>query len=70
LTTAEQKALRLLVAGAVDVLEADGHRLVALVHGEHGTYRVEARAGRVPSCECASWRPACSHALAVRLVTR
>jgi hypothetical protein len=60
------KAARLLVGGAVSVLEVTQHRCTASVKGDTATHEVTFDGDRW-SCDCAAVGP-CSHALAVARV--
>jgi uncharacterized Zn finger protein len=62
-----EKASRLLATGAVYVQRADGTRVAALVHGDHGRY-VVAFDGERWACSCPAWTKGCSHLAAVELV--
>lgn len=65
----EAKAARLLVAGALSVVEVvPGGRVRAVVDGDHDRYHVVWEAGEW-SCSCPA-RGACSHLEALRLVVR
>jgi uncharacterized Zn finger protein len=64
--TIPQKAERLLSTGAVYVQRADGVRVAATVHGDHGRYAIVFDGERW-ACSCQSFR-ACSHIAAVELV--
>ena len=63
---AQTKAARLLVGGAVSVLEVSPHRCLATVHGDTATHAVTYDGDRW-SCDCPALGP-CSHALAVARV--
>ena len=65
--TATLKADRLLVTGAVSVLEVGPGHVLAKVVGDHGTYTVE-HDGRW-RCDCPAYGP-CSHAIAIARVAR
>ena len=61
------KADRLLVTGAVSILEVGPGHVLAEVVGDHGTYVVE-HEGRW-RCDCPAYGP-CSHAIAIARVAR
>jgi hypothetical protein len=63
---ARTKAARLLVGGAVSILEVSQHRCTASVKGDTATHAVTFEGDRW-SCDCAAVGP-CSHALAVARV--
>jgi hypothetical protein len=63
---AQSKAHRLLVGGAVSVLEVSPHRCTASVKGDTATHAVTFDGDRW-ACDCAAVGP-CSHALAVARV--
>jgi hypothetical protein len=63
--TATLKADRLLVTGAVSILEVGAGHALAQVVGDHDTYTVEH--GHRWRCDCPAFGP-CSHALAVARV--
>jgi hypothetical protein len=65
--TVPEKAARLLATGAVHVQRADGVRIAATVHGDHGRYVVVCDGERW-ACSCPAWKN-CAHARAVELVT-
>jgi hypothetical protein len=60
------KAARLLVGGAVSVLEVTRHRCLATVKGDTATHAVTFDGDRW-TCDCAAVGP-CSHGLAVARV--
>jgi uncharacterized Zn finger protein len=63
---ARAKACRLLVGGAVSILEVREHRCTAVVKGDTATHAVVFDGLRW-ECDCAAVGP-CSHALAVARV--
>lgn len=65
----EAKAVALLAAGRVSVLDAGSGRLIADVVGETATYRVTlGRGGWACMCVAARHHYRCSHVTAVRLI--
>jgi uncharacterized Zn finger protein len=65
--SAVDKARRLLGSGAVRIVGLSGTDVSAIVEGDHRTYTVHRRRGRM-TCSCACPGP-CSHGRAVDLVT-
>lgn len=62
------KARRLLAEGRVVVTAVDGRRVRAAVRGDSGTCHVVEHGAGWWSCDCPAFG-ACSHRLAVQLVT-
>jgi len=60
------KATRLLVTGAVCIVQADGLTVSAVVQGDTGAWDVEYEDGHW-ACSCPAYKP-CSHIRAVELV--